>query len=228
MTSGDVLDSGSFQEDRRRILLVEEQTVAREGIKRLLQSDPWQEIVGVGTSSEALTKLQLERFELIVLDVVWRSEDGLRMISNIRRFRPSVPILVLSSQVEPTVVRAALRAGANGYITRYASLEILQAAVLCVSSGGFILDPLVANPIAASIRRLPETANETSRYRRQVILDGVRSGKTNKEIALFLNVSLSTMKNHLNKLFLEYGAKDRNSLLAALKGLRSTSTEATF
>lgn len=178
----------------------------------LLHSGGWVDVVEAGDSAEALTALQTESFGLVLLDLTLGGEDGLELALRIRQKQPELPILVLTMHSDQPLVRAALRAGVNGYILKQAGQGELLAAVQSVSAGSFFLDARVAPPILADLRHQNEDSDHIGSYRRQAIREGVKRGLTNQQLAQQLNVSASTIKIHLRELFREFGVKDRHSL----------------
>lgn len=195
-----------------KILLIEDHIVVRAGLKMLLQSGDWNDVVEAGDSASALAALKSQTFGLILLDLMLGDEKGLELATQIRHLYPDLPILVLTMHSDQPLVRAALRAGVNGYLLKQASREELLAAIQSVSCGGLFLDARVAPPILADLRRQNESSNHIASYRRQAILNGVKRGLTNQQLAEELSVSASTVKNHLRELFHEYGVKDRHAL----------------
>lgn len=174
------------------VLLADDHVLVRRGFRRLLDDDP--DITVVGEASTGTEVIELARAltpQVIVMDVAMPGMSGLSAMSAILKERPDAAILVLSMHSEQTLVRQALAAGARGYILKNAVDLDLASAIKRVASGETVLDP--------SVNRPAPLAGERTRAltpREWEVLQHICDGKSNKEIAVALDLSANTVAVH--------------------------------
>lgn len=174
------------------VLLADDHVLVRRGFRRLLDDDP--DITVVGEASTGTEVIELARAltpQVIVMDVAMPGMSGLSAMSAILKERPDAAILVLSMHSEQTLVRQALAAGARGYILKNAVDLDLASAIKRVASGETVLDPSVNRPAPLAGER---TRALTPRERE--VLQHICDGKSNKEIAVALDLSANTVAVH--------------------------------
>ncbi len=121
---------------RIRLFLVDDEAAVRRGLELLLSHEPNLEVCGsAGSLTEALQQILLLKPDLAVVDLRLRHGDGLKLIRKLRRSVPGLKLLVFSMHQEPSLAEAALRAGADGYVTKNEGTEKLVEAVACVMAG---------------------------------------------------------------------------------------------
>jgi DNA-binding NarL/FixJ family response regulator len=164
----------------------------RRGFRRILEDDPEIEVVGEASDGEEAVRLAAkERPHVIVMDCAMPGMNGLEATRRILEARPDAAILMLSMHSEDTLVRQALDAGASGYILKNATDLDLANAVKRVAKGEKVLDPQVAHPSALKGER------EGGLTPRELeVLQRIVAGKSNKEIAVELNLSANTVSVH--------------------------------
>ena len=172
-----------------RVLLVDDHALVRHGFRRILEDDPEIEVVGEASNGEEAMRLAVkEKPAVIVMDCAMPGMNGLEATRKILEARPEVAILMLSMHSEDTLVRQALDAGARGYILKNAMDLDLANAVKRVAKGEKVLDPQVALPAALKGER------EGGLTPRELeILQRIVAGKSNKEIAAELNLSVNAV-----------------------------------
>ncbi|MBS0376914.1 MAG: response regulator transcription factor [Proteobacteria bacterium] len=178
-----------------RILLVDDHAVVRAGYRRFLEQEPGYTVIGeAGSAEEAYQQLQHLSPDVVVLDLSMPGEGGL---SGLRRFKlrwPLLPVLVFSMHDHLAFALQALRAGANGYVTKSSEPEFMVAAVRRVLEGELAVSP----DLAARLGRAGSaTAQPTLglTVREFDIFRLIASGKTHEEIAGLLSLSTKTVTN---------------------------------
>jgi DNA-binding NarL/FixJ family response regulator len=178
--------------DKISVLLVDDHSLVRRGFRRMLEDAP--DILVVGEASdgaEAIRLAQELRPRLIVMDCALPGMSGLIATRRILEMHPQIAILVLSMHSEDTWVRQALDAGARGYILKNAVDLELVTAVRRVAAGETVLDPQLSRPaVLKGERDYGLTVRELE------ILQLIVDGKSNKEIAAQLDLSVNTVAVH--------------------------------
>lgn len=179
-------------EDRITVMLVDDHALVRRGFRRLLDDDETLEVVGEASNgAEAVQLAARLKPQVIVMDCQLPQMTGLEATRKILQGRPETAILMLSMHSEDTLVRQALEAGARGYILKNALELDLARAIKEVAAGNSVLDPQVKRAEALKGER------ETGLTARELeVLQHIVSGKSNKEIASDLNLSVNTVSVH--------------------------------
>lgn len=133
-----------------KLLLVDDHTMVREGLRRVLAS-PWPagSVVEAGSAEEALEALQREAFDMVITDLSMPGMGGLALVREVRGRHPGLPVLVLSMHAEAPFARRAFEAGARGYVAKDRSAEELVQAVRRVAEGGVYVSASVAEGLVA-------------------------------------------------------------------------------
>jgi DNA-binding NarL/FixJ family response regulator len=199
-----------------RLLLVDDQQLARSGLIRIFDGEPDLEVVGECADGDEVERAVVrDRPDVVLMDVRMRRMDGAEATRLLQR-RPGAPaVLILTMFDDPDVVAAALTAGAAGFVLKDAPGEEIIQATRAVAAGKGWLDPAVVPQIFDVYRsdlrpRQAETALvvELSRREREVLsLIGV--GATNAEIATRLNIAEGTVKTHIGHIFTKLELRDR-------------------
>ncbi|MES9540843.1 MULTISPECIES: response regulator transcription factor [unclassified Actinomadura] len=203
--------------DTARILVVDDQTVVREGLVLLLELLPGIEVAGAcGDGEQAVALVADLRPDVVLMDLRMPRMDGVEATRRIKEAHPEVGIVVLTTYADDESIFAALRAGARGYLTKDAGADEIARAVAAVREGGSQLDPAVQRrlveavavgdaPRRASGGRLPDGLTR----REAEVLTLIAQGRSNAEIAGDLFISEATVKTHINNLFAKAGLRDR-------------------
>ena len=209
------------------IVIAEDHTILREGLKSLLSSHPDLKIVAEAEDGlEAIRCAQVHSPDLLLLDLSMPRMTGLDAIKGIKRVSPQTKIVVLTVHKTEEYILATLRAGANGYVLKEAHSNELLTAIRHVLNGHQYLSPSISGTV---IDRLLDgekpsvirPALETLSQRERQILKLVAEGYRNKEIADLLCISIKTVERHRSNLMEKLDLHDVASLtaLAAEKGL---------
>jgi DNA-binding NarL/FixJ family response regulator len=200
-----------------RVLVVDDQTVVRDGLVLLLGLLPGLEVVGSAADGEEAVRLVGERSpDVVLMDLRMPRVGGVEATRRIKAEHPSVQIVVLTTYSDDESVFAALQAGARGYLTKDAGAEEIARAIRAVLEGDAQLDPSVQRRLVDALA----TGAQPSRRRRGDLPDGltqreaevlslIAEGRSNAEIARELFISEATVKTHINNLFAKAGLRDR-------------------
>ena len=195
-----------------RILLADDHTVVRRGLRMVLESEPDLTVVGeAGDGAEAIAFVLAEPVDLAVLDISMPRVNGLQAAAEIVRARPSTKVLMLSMHDGEQYQREALRAGAAGYVLKSeADHDLVGACRAAIAGEGFIapagggeLSPAFDPDAAAGVRLTT---------REQEILRLVADGHTSRDIAAQLVISPKTVERHRENLFSKLGLRNRVEL----------------
>lgn len=174
------------------ILLVDDHSLVRQGFRRILEDEPDLKVIGeAGDGNEAVKLARELKPTVIVMDCALPGASGLIATRKILESAPEQVILMLSMHSEETWVRQALDAGARGYVLKNAVDLELPAAIRKVAAGEIVLDPQVSRPAALKGER-----NAGLTTRELEILQFIVDGKSNKEIADVLKLSVNTIAVH--------------------------------
>jgi DNA-binding NarL/FixJ family response regulator len=208
---------------RIRILLVDDQTLFREGLRTLLSVQPDFEIAGeAADGEEALLQAARHRPQVILMDLRMPVLDGVAATRRLHTTHPECRVIVLTTFEEDEAVFEALRAGALGYLLKDAPTDSLFQAIRAAARGESFLQPSVAAKLVAEFARLsrqpsarPAGLAEPLSEREIEVLRLLSSGSSNKEIASQLYIAEGTVKNHITSILAKLEVSDRTQ--AALK-----------
>lgn len=174
------------------VLLVDDHALVRRGFRRMLEDDPDISVVGEASDGREAVRLALElKPKVIVMDCAMPELNGIDATRQILEKLPNAEILMLSMHSEETLVSQALEAGARGYVLKNAMDLDLVSAVKSVAAGMTVLDPQVSRP-----QNLKGERGGGLTPRELEILQHIVAGKSNKEIATDLNLSVNTVSVH--------------------------------
>jgi two-component system response regulator NreC len=187
-----------------RVLLAEDHTIVREGLRSLLDPHEGIEVVGEAeTGIAAVARARELRPDVVVMDLNLPGIDGVEATKQIRAELPETRVVVLSMHSTPEHVRPAIRAGAGGYLVKGSGLSDLIAAVQAVASGNAFFSPEVAKIVLEDSRGQTKSSarapNELTPREREV-LQLVAEGKSSPEIAKFLGLSVKTIEGHRGRI----------------------------
>ncbi len=191
------------RESAIRVLLAEDHTIVREGLKALLSTRPGIEVVAeVGDGREAVAQTQKLRPEVVVMDLNMPELSGLEATRMIRQTEGlTSQVLILSMHAGEDYVRPALRAGACGYLLKGSGLSDLVAAIEALAEGNAFFSPEVAKIVLQDSRRPSQKKNHQDLSQRELqVLKLVAEGKSSPEIAKVLNLSVKTIEGHRSRI----------------------------
>jgi DNA-binding NarL/FixJ family response regulator len=196
-----------------RVLLADDHTLVRAGLRSLLESIPGVEVVAeTGDGREALELIGTERPDVALLDIGMPSLNGLEVAKRAAKESPRTRLVMLSMHADASYVRQALRAGASGYLLKGAAVSELPLALQAVMRGETYLTPKVSQEVVQGFLR-DGSANDTDPLaglteRQREILQLIAEGKTTKEIAFGLEVSAKTVETHRARMMERLGIHD--------------------
>ena len=208
-------------EENIRILIADDHTVVREGLRTLIGTEPGMEVIGEAADGvEAVQKARTLQPDVILLDMVMPRKDGVNVIGEIKRENPAARILVLTSFSDDDKVFPAIKAGALGYLLKNASPQRLLSAIRDVYQGEPTMSPDIASKLMRELQRssdLPPT-REPLTEREVEVLCLVAQGLSNQEIADTLVVGEGTVRTHVSNILSKLHLANRTQ--AALYALR--------
>jgi two-component system, NarL family, response regulator NreC len=183
--------------EKIHILLADDHAVVRQGFKMILAAQPDMEIVGeAGNGREALDLAGQLQPDVIVMDVAMPELNGIEATRRMADLSPRSRVLALSMHKDSVYVREILRAGARGYLLKDSITSDLLAAVRAVARGEGYLSPGVSDAVLNDYRRHVTDPIDLLTSREREVLQMIAEGKTNKDIATVLNLSVYTVDAH--------------------------------
>lgn len=206
-----------------RILIADDHTVVREGLKMFLKLDPELEVVGLAANgAEALQLAREFKPDVVLMDLLMPVMDGIAATAAIRHEMPEVEVIALTSVLEDAAVGNAIRAGAIGYLLKDTEVDELRSAIKRAAAGQVQLSPKVAarllREVRAPERAEPETQTERLTERELEVLRLLARGLSNKEISRGLAISERTVQTHVSNILSKLGMSSR--MQAALYAVR--------
>lgn len=207
-----------------RVVLVDDQTLVRQGIRGLLELVPDIEVVGEASDGEeALATVPELKPDVLLLDIRMPRMNGIAVLEALGEAGALPPTLVLTTFDDGDAAIAAIKAGARGLMLKDVSLEDLAGAIRALADDRTAFQPAMTESLMAAIRRAPSASSadsyiaESLTVREREVLHLICAGYCNREIADLLALAEGTVKNHVSNLLLKLDARDRTR--AALKAL---------
>jgi NarL family two-component system response regulator LiaR len=210
--------------DRISVLIVDDHAVVRQGLRAFLESEEDIEVVGeAADGTEAVQKVQELLPDVVLMDLVMPDMDGITATRRISETSPNSRVLVLTSFSEDEKVFPSIKAGAMGYLLKDVPAEDLGRAIRSVAGGGFLLHPDIAKKVLDEFSLIrSETPPLTRLTPREIeVLTLIARGRSNKEIARDLSISIKTVKTHVSNILSKLHMMDRTqaALYAVRQGL---------
>ena len=205
------------------VLIVDGHEVAREGVSWILNTSPFQVTGSVPTAAEALKCLEEKAIDLVLLDIRLSDGSGLKLLEQIRKSHPAVPVVIFSAYENPTYIARAATLGAADYLLKNIPSKTLLNTLQHIATGNAADEESLLCLIqktmqeTVDVRMLPSdfplTARETQ------VLRHIALGLSNKEIAKSLCISIETVKEHVQHVLRKINAADRTD--AAVRAIKS-------
>ena len=198
-----------------QILIVDDHAILRRGLQEILEREFRDvRIGGAGTAEQALTQLDSEKWDLVILDITMPGRSGVDVLRNLKALRPKLPVLVLSMHPEDQYGKRVLKAGASGYMNKESAPEELIKAVRKLLSGGRYVSPTLAETLAVDLGRDDGTpAHERLSDREFEVLRKMASGKTVGQIAQELHLSVPTVSTYRARILEKMGMSNTAELI---------------
>lgn len=201
-----------------RILLVDDHSVVRQGLRMFLSLDPELEVIGeAADGAEAIEAARRLQPDVVLMDLLMPVMDGITATGALRRELPDIEVIALTSVLEDTSVIGAVRAGAIGYLLKDTRADELCRAIKAAAGGQVQLSPQAAARLMREVRA-PESP-EALTERETEVLQLLAQGKANKEIASSLTIGEKTVKTHVSNILAKLGVQSRTQ--AALYAVRA-------
>lgn len=200
--SDTTISPGTPREALLRLLLVDDHTVVREGLKRLLdpQGNQWS-ITEAGTGFQALEYLRRQPFDLVIADLSLPGMSGLDLIQRIKEGFPDVAVLVLTMHSEEQYALRAFQAGASGYVTKDSACDELVSAVRKVASGVVFVTSVLAERVVQQLNgRRPASDLGALSNRELEVMQRIVAGERMSDIAQALHLSIKTVSTHKTRI----------------------------
>ncbi|HEV2417443.1 MAG TPA: response regulator transcription factor [Terriglobia bacterium] len=210
-----------------RVLLADDHTLVRQGFRRILEDDPRITVVGeAATGVQAIALAKELKPDLAVLDLSMPELGGIEAAGEILKANPSIKILILSMYSNEAYVRKAFAAGAKGYMLKDAIELDLTRAVFSLAEGKAYMSPGISNLVIEGLRTGAMQEDSGDLYeqlsmREKEVLQLIAQGKSNKEVAALLNISVNTVAVHRARMMETLGLHRTAELVlyAVKKGL---------
>jgi len=197
------------------VILVDDQTLIRQGIRSLLDLTPDVRVVAEARDGEeALAVIGAARADVVLLDVRMPKKSGLEVLEALGRREGAPPVILLTTWDDDSVAVSGVRLGARGFLLKDVTLEQLAEAIRAVAAGGTLIQPAITERVQRAVAGRPaefpshdDPAGLTPRERDVIRL--IAAGMSNKEIAASIGSAEGTVKNHASSIFMKLGVRDR-------------------
>ena len=205
-----------------RVLLVDDQTLVRQGIQLLLEIEADIQVVGQAVNGrEALRLVEALQPDVVLMDVRMPEMDGVAATREISARFPDTGVIILTTFEDDEFVFGGLEAGARGYLLKDISSEEMAEAIRKVAAGDALIQPSITRKVLAEFSRLATAAEKSAARplrpglveplteREQEVLSALAKGLSNREIARQLVITEGTVKNHVSSLIAKLDVRDR-------------------
>ncbi|HXX84939.1 MAG TPA: response regulator transcription factor [Casimicrobiaceae bacterium] len=198
-----------------RVVIADDHTIVREGLKQLLQATADLEVVGEARDGHEVMQIVRENeFDVLLLDMSMPGKSGMELIKQVKSERPKLRVLVLSMHQEHQYAVRAIKAGASGYLTKESASTQLVSAIRKVAAGGAFITATVAEQLALGAMPHTDGPPHTSLSDREYqVFQLLVSGKGISEIAGQLNLSVKTVSTHKARLMEKMGVTNQAELV---------------
>ena len=196
-----------------RALIVEDHTLVADGLSMMISMVEDFELLGVSpTGEDAVKRVATDQVDIVLMDVnLGRGLSGIDATKQIKETSPDTKVLILTMFTDPSTVTEAIKAGADGYLSKGSSRESVERAMRDVVAGSQVLDPLVTRGVFGKLSdREPDSLSD----RELEVLQEISRGKSTREVAEALFVSEETVKTYLKQIFRKLRVRDRTEAVA--------------
>jgi DNA-binding NarL/FixJ family response regulator len=192
-----------------RILLVDDHVLVRAGIRALIESMDGVSIVGEASNGrEAVSFAREQSPDLIIMDVSMKELNGIEATEAIMAHAPATRVLILSMHAAEEFVRRAMKAGAAGYVVKDSVPLELKLAIDAIVAGEVYLSPRVSRHLVSALSGGDASSLDLLTLRQREVLQMIAEGKSTKEIAAILEVSIKTVETHRAAIMARLGIRD--------------------
>ena len=202
-----------MSEARSTIILADDHAVVRTGLRMMLERDGTMEVVAEAADGDSVLRyVRGHKPDVLVLDLNMPGRDSLSLIPEVSEVSPDTHVVVLTMQPDPAFARAALQAGASGYVLKEAAHEELLRAIEAAREGRTYVDPSVGARLASEPAHPPGRPDGLSE-REAEVLERIAMGETNAEVAAALHISVRTVETHRAHIQQKSGCTGRSELV---------------
>ena len=195
-----------------RVLIADDHKMVREGLRRILEFDGEIQVIDeADNGEECINKIRSSKPDIVLLDINMPNMDGIQVLNIMKQQKMLCKVIVLTIHNEIEYLVKALEIGCDGFILKDSDFDTLKKAIFSVYSGETYIEPSLMPLLNSSLAErdvLKEKVSDLTR-REMEVLKMIASGAFNKEIALTLNISERTVKNHVSNIFKKIGVSDR-------------------
>jgi DNA-binding NarL/FixJ family response regulator len=216
-TDGDMLADGMTATTPCMVSIVEDDPVARDSLRELVQQAAGVRCLSVfGTAEEALEQLPGQKPNVVLMDINLPKMSGIECVSLLKQRCPEIQVLMLTVYEKPDLVFQALRAGASGYLVKRAVSRHLADAIRDVRFGGSPMSSHIARKVVQYFHELGPASNDLVRLsaREREILEMLADGDLYKEIADKLAIGITTVRTHLQHIYEKLHVRTRSEAVA--------------
>ncbi|WP_293001799.1 response regulator transcription factor [Nevskia sp.] len=197
-----------------RLVLADPQPLVRAGIRRLCEAIPGHEVLAeTGDGQQLLELVARQQPELALIELTLPTLNGIDALQQIRRHYPSTMVMILSARSEASQVRAALKAGAVGYLSKQGEAVELDLALRAVAKRQTYLSPSISHTIVGTRKSARAEDSIVLPRRQQQVLQLIARGKSTKEIAQLMGISTKTVETHRARMMDTLGLYGTNALM---------------
>ncbi len=201
-----------------RVIVVDDHIIVREGLKALLELEPDIRVVyGAASSLECLEVLDEYRPHVVLMDLKMPGVGGIEALRLIKRSRPQIKVVLITNYDDEEYVVEAIKANADGYVLKDVEKGALVRILRLVLQGHSYMDPSVTGKVFRELKgtnRSKQAPSRTTLSQRELqILECVVDGKSNRQIAESVYISLDTVKSHLKKIYQKLGVSKRSQAI---------------
>ena len=199
----------------KKILIVDDHEVLREGVKRIFNNQDSETIFGeAGTPQQARELVRVQTWDVVVLDLSLGDRSGLEVLKDLRQIRPKLPVIVLSMHSEEQYARRAFQAGAAGYVTKGSPRAELVKAINRAMDGGVYVSPDLAELLVTDLGRDSDRpAHQVLSDREFEVMRLIASGKTVSQIAQVLLISDKTVSTYRGRILGKMGVRTNADII---------------
>jgi DNA-binding NarL/FixJ family response regulator len=198
-----------------RILIADDHPIVLRGLKQILSEE--KDIAAIGeahNSQQVLELVKKKDWDMVVLDITMPGRGGVEILKELKKERPKLPVLVLSMHPEEQYGVRALKAGAAGYMTKENASENLINAIRRILSGGKYISPALADILASDLQKeSPDPRHKSLSDREYQVMIMIASGKSLREIAKELSLSVKTISTYRARILEKMGMKNNSQLI---------------
>ncbi len=196
-----------------RVLIAEDHTLVAEGLEVMLSRVDDLDLIGVVTTGYgAVERVLSDPIDIVLMDVkLGEGTDGIAATRRIKEFAPDTKVLILTMFTDPGTVAEAVKAGADGYLSKSSSRDAVLQAIRDVVEGRSVLDPAVTQGVLGT---LSGSGRAVLSERELSVLRELTHGRSTREVAEALHLSEETIRTHLKRIFRKLDVRDRAEAVA--------------